>query len=311
MTGEFPSLRTMLPGLKYPSLARRRSRCVRDRAIQVHSARLLPRSNSNGTVVRAVGSINDDSTMESESDHETELIRATSRTPGRLRTWSRRLGLALLVLLVSVTLAALGFDLATNGREQPASALYRGPFVRADRTTLAYRRWGEHGVAGIVLLDGDALAFGGNHGWLANLLVYPYYTAIYRIVTGSDWIVGRVLRHAWGPKPAATSHAALAQFERPFRVQGTDSALRQLFAGGIPGLTLRQLARLHVARAVIWGAEDNVDSLASGRSTAAALHTRLQTVRQAGHLSMLAAPRATAERILRFIASLPHVKRTT
>jgi pimeloyl-ACP methyl ester carboxylesterase len=341
--------------------------------------------------------------MESESDHETELTRAASRTPprGRLRTWSRRLGLALLVLLVSVTLAALSFDLATNGREQPASALYRGPFVRADRTTLAYRRWGEHGspvvllggaaepswvwhdvgpliaraghrvfaldlppfgysqrrgpytmtrwlrllrgferrlhivrpvlvghslgagvaaaaglagphsVAGIVLLDGDALAFGGNHGWLSDLLVYPYYTAIYRIVTGSDWIVGRALREAWGPKPAATSHATLAQFERPFRVQGTDSALRQLFASGIPGLTLRQLARLHVARAVIWGAEDNVDSLASGRSTAAALHTRLQTVRQAGHLSMLAAPRATAERILRFIDSLPHVKRTT
>jgi pimeloyl-ACP methyl ester carboxylesterase len=61
---------------------------------------------------------------------------------------------------------------------------------------------------------------------------------------------------------------------------------------------------------VIWGAEDNVDSLASGRSTAAALHTRLQIIPQAGHLSMLAAPRATAHRILRFIASLVHMKRT-
>jgi pimeloyl-ACP methyl ester carboxylesterase len=98
------------------------------------------------------------------------------------------------------------------------------------------------------------------------------------------------------------------QFERPFRVQGTDSAFRQLLAGGIPGLTLRQLARLHVPRAVIWGAEDNVDSLASGRSTAAALRTRLQTVPQAGHLTMLAAPRATVERILEFIASLAHGK---
>ena len=206
----------------------------------------------------------------------------------RLRTWSRRLGLAVLVLLVLVTLAALVFDLATNSREQSASALFRGPSVRVDRTTLTYRRWGEQGspvvllggaaepswvwhdvgpliaraghrvfaldlppfgysqrrgpytmshwlqlvrgferrlhivrpvlvghslgagvaaaaglarpgqVAGVVLLDGDALAFGGNHAWLADLLVYPYYTALYRVVTGSDWIVGRVFRNAWG-----------------------------------------------------------------------------------------------------------------
>ena len=165
-------------------------------------------------------------------------------------------------------------------------------------------------VAGVVLLDGDALAFGGNHAWLADLLVYPYYTAVYRVVTGSDWIVGRVLRNAWGPKPAPTGHGTLEQFERPFRVQGTDSALRQLVAGGIPGLTLSRLAELHVARAVIWGADDNVDSLVSGRRTAAALHTHLRTVPRAGHLSMLAAPRATTERILKFIGSLARGRRT-
>jgi pimeloyl-ACP methyl ester carboxylesterase len=326
--------------------------------------------------------------------------RIRPRARSRLRTWSRRLGLALIILVVLGTLAALVFDLATNGREQPASALYRGPFVRVDRTTLAYRSWGKRGsplvllggaaepswvwhavgpriaraghrvfaldlppfgysqrrgpytmthwlqlvrgfeqrlhivrpvlvghslgagvaaaaglahpqqVAGVVLLDGDGLAFGGNDAWLADLLVYPYYTAGYRLVTGSDWIVGRVLRNAWGPKSAPTGHATLAQFERPFRVQGTDSALRQLFAGGIPGLTIRQLARLHVPRAVIWGAEDTVDSLGSGRSTAAALRTRLQTVPSAGHLTMLATPRGTAERILEFIASLAHDKHT-
>ena len=340
--------------------------------------------------------------MDSVPDPETASpAGASSRTPAqsRLRTWSRRVAYALLALAVFVTFSALVFDLATNGREQPASALYRGPFVRVDRTTLAYRRWGEQGspvlllggaaepswvwhdvgpliaraghrvfaldlppfgysqrrgpytmthwlqlvrgferrlhidrpvivghslgagvataaalsrpqqIAGVVLLDGDALAFGGSNAWLANLLIYPYYTALYRIVTGSDWIVGRVLRNAWGPKPAPTGHATLAQFERPFRVQGTDSALKQLVASGIPGLTLGRLAQLHVPRAVIWGAEDNVDSLASGRSTAAALHTLLQTVPRAGHLSMLAAPRATTQRILKFIASLAHVKR--
>jgi pimeloyl-ACP methyl ester carboxylesterase len=316
------------------------------------------------------------------------------RNRSRLRRWSRRLGLAVLVLIVAVTLAAFAFDLATSSRDQPPGSLYPGPFVRVGRTLLADRR-GEHSgsplvllggaaepswvwhdigprlarsghrvfaldlppfgyserdgpytmahwlqllqgfeqrlhigrpvlvghslgagvaaaaglahphrVAGVILLDGDALAFGGNHGWLADLLVYPYYPALYRIITGSDWIVGRVLRNAWGPNPPNPDHATLAQFERPFRVQGTEAALKELFAGGVPGLTLTQLTLLHVPRAVLWGANDTVDSLASGRTTAAALHTRLQTIPRAGHLSMLARPRATANRILRFIATI-------
>jgi pimeloyl-ACP methyl ester carboxylesterase len=161
-------------------------------------------------------------------------------------------------------------------------------------------------VAGVVLLDGDALAFGGNHGWLGDLLVYPYYTALYRLVSGSDWVVARILRTAWGPDPPHFDHASLAQFERPFRVQGTEAGLKQLLGGGIPGLTLTQLAHLQVPRAVIWGANDTVDSLASGRTTATALHTRLQTIPRAGHLSMLAQPHATASRILHFIATNKH-----
>lgn len=283
------------------------------------------------------------------------------------------------------------YDRATNGREQPAGALYRGPFVGVDGTLLAYRHWGHAGspivllggaaepswvwhdvgpllaraghrvfaldlppfgysqrrgpytmarwlrllrgferrlhvvrpvlvghslgagvaaaaglarprsVAGVVLLDGDALAFGGGHAWVTDLLVYPYSTALYRIVTGSDWIVGRVLRNAWGPDPPRLGHPTLEQFERPFRVQGTEGALEQLLAGRIPGLSLGRLARLHVPRAVIWGADDSVDSLAAGRASAAALHTRVRTVSGAGHLSMLSRPWAVARAILSFV----------
>jgi pimeloyl-ACP methyl ester carboxylesterase len=159
-----------------------------------------------------------------------------------------------------------------------------------------------HHVAGVVLLDGDALAFGGNHRRLGHLLVYPYYTALYRLVTRSDWIVRRILDNAWGPNARRASQTTLAQFERPFRIHGTETGLEQLFANGIPGVTLTQLAQLRVPRAVIWGANDTVDSLASGRTTAAALHTHLVTIARAGHLAMLAEPTATAARILRFIA---------
>jgi pimeloyl-ACP methyl ester carboxylesterase len=163
-----------------------------------------------------------------------------------------------------------------------------------------------HRVAGVVLLDGDALAFGGNHAWLPDVLVYPYYTALYRILSGSDWVVGRILRNAWGSNPPSFPRATLSEFERPFRVQGTGTALKQLAAGGIPGLTLTQRRHLRTPRAVVWGANDNVDSLASGRATAAALHTHLQTIPHAGHLSMLARPQAVTNRILDFIATGIH-----
>jgi pimeloyl-ACP methyl ester carboxylesterase len=329
----------------------------------------------------------------SSSSASAASTRSRPAERSRLRRWGRRLALALLALFLVVTLAAIAYDLATNGEMRPAAALYGGPFIRADGTRLAYRTWGTRGtpivllggaaepswvwhdvgpllareghrvyavdlppfgyserrgpytlshwlalleaferrlniqrpvivghslgagvaaaeglarprdVAGVVLLDGDALAFGGGRGWLANLFAWPYYTAAYRLATGSDWVVGTVLRNAWGPHPPPLSHATLAEFERPFRVNGTDAALKELAGGGIPGLTLPELARLRVPRAVLWGADDNVDSLASGRASAAALHTHLVTIPEAGHVSMLARPGAVARRILAFIRS--------
>ena len=314
---------------------------------------------------------------------------------GRLRRWARRLGLAVLILVAAVTLAAIGFDLATAGESRPATALFGGPFVRVGRTLVAYRRWGASGspivllggaaepswvwhdvgpllaaarhrvyaldlppfgytqrrgpytmsgwlalvrgfearlgirrpllvghslgagvaaadalgdpgaVSGVVLLDGDALPFGHGGGWLTQLLVYPYYPALFRLLSGSDWVVSRVLRNAWGPNPPPFRHDLLTEFERPFRVAGTAAALKELAGGGIPGVTLTALRRLAVPRAVVWGAEDNVDSLASGRATAQALHVPLELIPHAGHLSMLANPAGVAAAIERATAEAP------
>lgn len=310
----------------------------------------------------------------------------------RLRRWLRRLGVALLALVAALTLAAVGFDVATAGDSRPATALYDGPFVRVGSTLVAYRRWGRSGppvvllggaaepawvwhevgpllaadghrvyaidlppfgyterqgpytmtgwltlvagverrlhivrpvlvghslgagvaaaaalrdpsgVAGVVLLDGDALPFGGGRSWLSHLLVYPYYPALFRLVSGSDWLVSRVLAHAWGPRHPSFTHATLAEFERPFRVSGTADALKQLAGGGIPGVDSAALARLRVPRAVVWGVDDTVDSLASGERAAATLHVRIVLVPRAGHLSMLANPRAVAAAIDRLAA---------
>jgi pimeloyl-ACP methyl ester carboxylesterase len=305
-----------------------------------------------------------------------------------VRRWLRRIGLALLGLVAAITLAAIGYDVATSGESRPATALYHGPFVHVGQTLVAYRRWGTSGtpivllggaaepswvwhdvgpllarrhvvyaldlppfgfterhgpytlaswvalirgferqvgirrplivghslgagaavgvaledpagVAGVVLLDGDALPFGHGRGFITNLFVYPYYTALYRLLTGSDWFVAKVLRNAWGPNPPKFGHDVLANFERPFRVTGTADALKQLAGGGIPGVSLADLAHLTVPRAVVWGAYDTVDSLSSGRATASALHVQVVLVPHAGHLSMLANPRATASAIER------------
>ena len=157
-------------------------------------------------------------------------------------------------------------------------------------------------VAGIVLLDGDALPVGGGNGWLADLLVPPWYTTAYRIATGWSWVVDRVVANAWGAGRPPTSAAFVAQWQRPFRVEGTADALRSLAATGVQGVTRETLRRVRVPRLVVWGVDDRVDSPAAGRATAALLRSRFVEIPRAGHLSMLEAPRAVARAVSRVAA---------
>ena len=153
-------------------------------------------------------------------------------------------------------------------------------------------------LSGIVLLDGDALAAGGRIGVLADLLVSPYYTSLFRLGTGSDWLVRRVVQNAYGPAAAPLDHAALQQWERPFRVRGTPAAFKKLLSYGIQGVRLDDLRAVKVPCTVVWGADDAVDGVSAGRRSAAALRTSFLLVPGAGHLSMLARPVAVAHAIL-------------
>jgi len=161
------------------------------------------------------------------------------------------------------------------------------------RYALAY----PHGTAGIVLLDGDALPVAGP-GWFARLLLPPWYTSVFRIVTGADWIVRRVVSGAW--PHARLTHAVLANFEAPFRVAGTDAAFRSLLGSGIQGVSTADLEHVRTRRLVVWGAQDTVDSVAAGRKSAGLLHARFVLVPNAGHLAMLGAPAAVAAAIASF-----------
>ena len=154
-----------------------------------------------------------------------------------------------------------------------------------------------HAVAGIVLLDGDALPVGGGGRWLSHLLMNPYYTSIFRIVTGSDWLIGRAVRGALAPHARATSHAQLELWKRPFRVRGTANAFRHLFAGGSSGVSIDDLRRVRVPSTVVWGEFDTIDGVAAGRRTAQSLGAPFVLIPGAGHLSMLGRPGAVAAAI--------------
>jgi pimeloyl-ACP methyl ester carboxylesterase len=74
-----------------------------------------------------------------------------------LRRWLRRIGIALLGLIVAVTLASFAYNAVSGSHTRPATALYGGPFVRLDGSLHAYRRWGRHGTP-VVLIGGFAEA---------------------------------------------------------------------------------------------------------------------------------------------------------
>jgi pimeloyl-ACP methyl ester carboxylesterase len=159
----------------------------------------------------------------------------------------------------------------------------------------------ESDVSGIVLLDGDALPAGGGPAWLAALLVPPWFTSAYRIVTGSGFVFRRVLRGALGPR-YRIDRALIDEFQRPFRLAGTAAAFRAMLRDGIQGVSAEALRAVRTPSLVLWGAGDSVDSPAAGRRSAALLGSRFEAIPGAGHLSMLVAPAAVARAVDEFAA---------
>jgi pimeloyl-ACP methyl ester carboxylesterase len=154
-------------------------------------------------------------------------------------------------------------------------------------------------VAGIVLLDGDALPGGGAAGWLSHLLLPPWYTSVYRIATGWDWIFRKGLDSAWGSSTPPFTKAFIDEWQRPFRVSGTAAAFASMLGHGIQGVSTSTIASVSVPRLVVWGSDDTVDSVSAGRETAALMHAPFVEIPGAGHLSMLAQPALVARAIER------------
>jgi pimeloyl-ACP methyl ester carboxylesterase len=313
--------------------------------------------------------------------------------PRRGREFLHWVAVTVVGLAVLVTGASLAYNLATDGRDQPATSLYSGPFVRVSGTLVAYRTWGSRGtpivllggfaeptwvwqsvapalarnhrvvaidlppfgytervgdpslatwtgivegviqrlglvrpvivghslgagvaasvalrdpsaVSRIVFLDGDGLgSAGGGRGLAGAVLVDPYFTTLYRLLTGSDTVVRAILERALGPHHPPITHAMLEGFERPFLVDGTAAQLKRLAGHGIIGVSLADLARVRVPATVVWGQYDDVDAVSAGRRSAAVLHAPFVLIPDAGHLSMIVRPAAVAAVIAKAAAS--------
>ena len=157
----------------------------------------------------------------------------------------------------------------------------------------------ERGAASrIVLVDGDALPVGGPPRLVRELLARsPFFTTLFRIAVGSDWLVRRILLNAYGPRHPPLDSAELRRWTRQFRAQGARQALQGLLEAGVPGVSRAELRRLRVAARVVWGGADTVDSASAGRATARDLRAPFLLVPGAGHLSMLEAPARVARAI--------------
>jgi pimeloyl-ACP methyl ester carboxylesterase len=153
-------------------------------------------------------------------------------------------------------------------------------------------------VSRIVLLDGDALG-GGGAPWIVRAVLphLPFLTSALRIATRWDWPVKQILENAYGPHHPAIDHSVLRTWTKQFEADGAEGALETMAGRTLPGFRRGVVQTVRVRATVVWGDEDSVDDLRTGRQTASDLHARFVLIPKAGHLSLLSAPAAVARAI--------------
>lgn len=148
-----------------------------------------------------------------------------------------------------------------------------------------------------VLLDGDAISVGGPPRFLRTALVHsPFFTTIFRIAVRWPWAVKRILKDAYGPRHPPLG-PQVPRWTDQFRARDARRGLQELASGGIAGFSRARLRELRIRSLVVWGADDTVDEVREGRTTASDLRTRFVLIPEAGHLSMLSQPAAVARAI--------------
>ncbi|MGY4745245.1 alpha/beta fold hydrolase [Streptomyces sp. ATMOS53] len=154
-------------------------------------------------------------------------------------------------------------------------------------------------IAGVMLLDGDALDTGaGPPSALKYVLIDPYRTSLLRLGLGVDWLIRSFYDAQCGPACPRLDAAGVDQWRRPLRVPGAEAALWDMLAQGVPGLPAGQVARLaavHIPKSVVFGAQDDVFSKQTPQQTARRIGAPPPTlIPGARHLTMISSPRQVA-----------------
>ena len=152
-------------------------------------------------------------------------------------------------------------------------------------------------MGSIVFVDGDGLPIDLGPQWLrAAVLDSPYATTALRVGARWTWAAQQLIRKSCGSRCPAATGALARQWVRPLGQLSDEQALHDLMLHADYGLSSRQIRSISVPATIIWGSDDQ-----QGGSLSATItnlhHPRVDIIGQAGHLTMLAHPRAFARAV--------------
>jgi len=167
-------------------------------------------------------------------------------------------------------------------------------------------------VGGVMFLDGDALPLSGtadggrSSGGFGLYVPQPFRTTLLRLVLRSDDAIRMIYAETCGPHCAPLSEAGIDQWRRPFQVAGAEPATFAVLNAGIPSMSvaeLKDLARLPMPKAVVYGADDPEFAPDSARQTAARIGAPAPTlIPGAHHLTMISDPASVAAAVQQLAA---------
>lgn len=152
-------------------------------------------------------------------------------------------------------------------------------------------------VGSIVFADGDGLPINLGPRWLrAALLDSPYATTLLRIGDHWTWAARELINASCGSHCAPVTNALAKQWVRPMRQLSDEHALHDLMLNADYGLNPSQIAAITVPASIIWGSDDQQGGSLS-RTITNLHHPPEHVIEHAGHLTMLADPKAFANAV--------------
>jgi pimeloyl-ACP methyl ester carboxylesterase len=154
-----------------------------------------------------------------------------------------------------------------------------------------------HDVRRVIFADGDGLKVSTGPRWLRTaILDSPYVTTLLRIGSHRTWLDTWFIQTACGPRFAPPTTALAHEWVRPLHQLTDEHALHNLLLNADNGLTPDQISAIAVPSSIIWGSDDH-DGGYLRDIIVNPHHPTVHLIDHAGHLTMIASPRAFARAV--------------